>query len=210
MTKRFLWTIALLAITTMNLWAQRSQTESTTHSPVSTTISEHVDQSSDSPNKNYLFAEIGGNGKHISLQFEHQLGYFGATPYGFRVGAGITTQTFKGDADWLFPIEFYTLLGVPEHRFELGGGIITTLGFEEQEAAHQQILGDNIQVYKMKVEREFASLLATANVGYRYQPFGKNWQVRAGLQPVIPVYKATDQLKPQLWGYVGIGIRLTK
>lgn len=206
MTKRFLMMITLMIITTMNLWAQRSQTESTSSSNPTQIL--EADQSSQSPKKDFLFAEIGANGTQYSLQLEHQVGYFGAVPYGFRVGAGVTSSIFEGDLDWVFPLEFYTLIGMPEHRFEVGGGIITAFGLEEQEATQKQILGDNIQVYKVEVEREFMTLFASTNIGYRYQPFGKNWQVRAGLQPVIPVYTATDQLKTQLRAYVGFGISL--
>lgn len=131
------------------------------------------DLSASSPvNSEILFGELGGPGLAISLNYDSRFSRDQFDGFGFRFGAGYYGT--GGNTVFTVPIQINYLYGIggEANYLELGAG--TTF---------LNSTGDNTG--KTFIFDRVTGFIATATIGYRYQPQHKGFNFRIGFVPIL-------------------------
>ena len=124
-----------------------------------------------------VFFELGGNGGFLSINYDSRFNN-SEKGFGYRAGFGFIPPTNSfGASDpaiWTVPVGLNHLLGKSRHYLETGIG--ATMYFYN--GTGSDFLGNT----ELKKGTEF---LLIPSAGYRYSPYGKAFQGRLFISPVI-------------------------
>jgi hypothetical protein len=112
--------------------------------------------------RNTIFAELGGNGVVLSLNYERLI----FSQMGIRVGAGICSiESNSSTIGKSFPLMLNYYLGT-KYKLELGAGVVFLANFQGN-----------------KLFASGASPLLGFTLGHKYQPLDGGFTLRASLTP---------------------------
>lgn len=116
------------------------------------------------------YLEVGGAGLAISANFDSRF-HKERNGWGYRVGLGFFTS--GGNTVFTVPFQINYLIGEHAHMLELGAGT-TFLNSK----------GTNVGNSKWEFDK-VTGFIATASIGYRFQPMHKGINVRLAFVPIL-------------------------
>jgi hypothetical protein len=138
--------------------------------------------------QNSIFVEAFGSGLLYSVNYDRII----RDRFSVRIGLGyLSDHVFGPGHSWSMlsiPLMGNLLLGRTSHRLELGAGVTFV-----------RSLGENDEVGSNDPTRSEVTVVATANVGYRYCPTDGGFNFRAGFTPLL---NASGFLP---WGGISLG-----
>lgn len=126
-----------------------------------------------------FFLEIAGSGGFGSFNYEKYFFKKNNTEFTWRVGFSLAPIDKNNGTGIVFPLMIHSIIGKSSHKLEFG-------------------LGQGITI---TTKGSFFAL-ATASIGYRYQPETKNWFYRVTYTPLIS-YLVDFQI--QQWAGISVG-----
>jgi hypothetical protein len=130
--------------------------------------------------KNTIYAELGGNGGFLSLNYDRIFHQHGKLKIGGRIGIGINQQKSFEYISPMVPIEAFALIGAAKQYMELGLGYSVGRQYRNHLVTPAQ---DGKQaVYEMQQD---PISLGLVRIGYRYQPSKSGMVFRMAFTPIL-------------------------